>query len=85
MLVSFTRTNSPRGYAFLFLREGDESPFGFAATFCKIFIFYQKPLSPCYASFDSAELNFNYHPNTTLHSRASITAQRAAEYSTAAV
>ena len=25
----------------LFLREGDESPFGFAATFCKILVLYQ--------------------------------------------
>lgn len=42
VLDDFSRTNSPRGYAFLFLREGDESPFRFAATFCKMFIFYQK-------------------------------------------
>ena len=41
LLVSFRRTNSPRGYAFLFLREGDESPFRFAATFCKMFVLYQ--------------------------------------------
>ena len=41
-------------YAFLFLREGDESPFRFAATFCKTPILYQnlpfgceKIQSPC--------------------------------------
>ena len=40
---------SLRVYAFLFLylREGDESPQGIAATFCKILILYQKAVWGC--------------------------------------